>query len=171
MPTESSDYAVVGALYDRAEVIMRSFGMALVLAVLFSGCGSEPTTGPDPVVSVSVRSATEMPFHGPGGPGSETISITFRWTVTIRAEGADGTIGTVRTLVRDKPTGTSLSVAMGPESHGGVVKAGGTLDVAQQVGGFFAPGLYPGQWEGVAAVEVIHPSGRSETIEASFAFQ
>lgn len=73
--------------------------------------------------------------------------------------------------VRDECTGEVLTVETGPEKHGGRLLPNGTLEVAQQVGGFFGSSLYPGSWDAVTTVELTYPSGRADRLDVPFAFQ
>src|SRR5262245_66321900 len=63
---------------------VKRVGRYLVVALapcVAPGCG----TSGEPVVTAEITSASKMPFHGPGGPGSEPMSITFTWTVVVRS--------------------------------------------------------------------------------------
>ena len=110
-----------------------------------------------------------MPFHGPGGPGTEPSYLSLTWTVAVTAAGgADSQIGIVRTRVTERVSGTVLTAEGGPL---GLLSGRGKLELPQQVSGLFASSLYPGDLTGITTVEVLHASGRSETLTAAFAFR
>jgi len=135
------------------------------LCLAAGGCGSED----EPVVSVAISSPVEMPFHGPGGPGTEPMYIGFTWTVVVSATGGpESYIGMVRTQVTEKTSGTVLTDEDGPL---GTLSGGGRLEAKQGASGFFSSSLYPGAWTAVTTVEVTHAGGRSETLSTSFAFK
>ncbi len=143
------------------------------MGLAWAGCGGgRPDAGvkPDAVVRVAVTSPTEMPFHGPGGPGTEPMYIGFTWTVAVTAsEGADSQVGTVRTRLVESASGTVLPAEGGPL---GTLAGGSTLELAQGASGFFPSSLYSsGKWSGTTTVEVIHGGGRSETLTATFSFR
>jgi hypothetical protein len=145
---------------------------ALVALAWLAGCDGDSPARPDSVVSLRVASTRQMPFHGPAGPGMEPMSISFQWTVTLTAAGGPGvTILAIRTELREPGFAGRLEVATGPEAFNGHLGPGGTLLVPQSSGGFFSSALYPGQWEGTASVDVLHPNGRAETIETAFSFR
>jgi hypothetical protein len=138
-------------------------GMSLAMG----GCGSQEE--PDASVAVAISATTEMPFHGPGGPGTEPSYLSLRWTVVVTAaEGAESDIGIVRTRVTERASGIVLTAEGGPL---GLLPGRGRLELPQQVSGMFASSLYPGDWTGITTVEVRHASGRSETLTGSFAFR
>ncbi len=150
---------------------MRSKEAVVILALSLARCGTD-AQGRDPVITAVVGSTQEMPFHGPGGPGSEPMSITFRWTVLLTAtDGGETRVGLVHTRIRERQSGEVLTVETGPEKHGGRLRPNSTLEVAQQAGGFFSSSLYPGSWDAVTTVEVTYPSGRADRLDVPFAFQ
>jgi hypothetical protein len=137
------------------------------LVVALAACGSQRE--PDLTLAVTIHSPVEMPFHGPGGPGSEPMYIGFSWTVVVAASGdAESRIGTVRTRLTERTSGSVLTAEGGPA---GTLRGGEKVEVAQQTSGLFPSVLYPGDWTGVTTVEVSHGSGRSETLTASFTFR
>ena len=140
------------------------------LGLGWAGCGSQdPPQVADAVVAVAIRSQVEVPFHGPLGPGTEPISIDLRWTVVITATGgAECQVRAVRTLLTERSSGTARTTEGGPL---GYLPGWGTLELPQRVSGFFPSTHYPGEWTGVTTVEVLHASGRSETLSAAFTFR
>lgn len=135
------------------------------LCLAAGGCGS----GDEPLVRVAITSPIEMPFHGPGGPGTEPMYIGFTWTVVVSASGGPGSyIGMVRTQVTEKASGVAMADEDGPL---GSLSGGGKLEVEQGASGFFSSSLYPGDWTAVATVEVRHADGRSETVSTSSTFK
>ena len=150
---------------------MRKHGIVIILALSLARCGAS-VQSQDPVVSAAVRSPEEIPFHGPGGPGTEPMSISFRWTVILTAsDGGEATVGLIHTQVRERQSGEILTIETGPERHGGRLPANGTLEVSQQAGGFFSSSNYPGTWDALTTVEVTYPSRKADKLELSFTFK
>jgi hypothetical protein len=151
-------------------------GMRLVvggaIVVLCQACGSEGPTGAshlESTVHIQVKDAVEMPFHGPAGPGSEPMSITFSWIATVSVTGGGGvTVESIETRVREARLAQPLVVSSSPSA---LVMAGQALEVRQSVGGPFESALYPGSWEGAVVVRLRHPSTRREDITVTFAFR
>lgn len=142
--------------------LLAVIGLGLGLA----GCGSQEVA--DAPVAVAIRSPAEMPFHGPMGPGTEPISIDLRWTVVITATGGECQVGAVRTQLTERTSGTVRTTEGGPLGH---LSGLGTLELPQRVSGLFPSSHYPGEWTGVTTVEVLHASGRSETLSVAFTFR
>jgi hypothetical protein len=143
----------------------RSLPVLIASCLAIAGCGSED----EALVAVAISSPMEMPFHGPGGPGTEPMYIGFTWTVVVSAAGGpDSYIGTVKTQVTERTSGTVLTDEDGPV---GTLSSGGRREVKQGVSGFFSSSLYPGDWTAVTTVEVTHAGGRSETVSTSFGFK
>lgn len=149
-------------------------GNMTLLALLCSGffaCDRESPAQPDSVVTLTITSTQEIPFHGPAGPGTEPISISFQWTVVLTAAGGPGaTVRAIRTELREPNSPSSLAVVMGPEAFSGSLRPGVPLQVVLSAAGFFSSALYPGQWQGNASVDLVHPSGRAETLQVAFSF-
>ncbi len=113
-----------------------------------------------------------MPFHGRGGPGSEPMSITFRWTVVLAtAMGPGATVRAIRADLREPGSGTSLDVPEPrlPPDHS--VRPGAPLEIQCGTSGFFNSALYPGKWRAHVFVDIAHHSGRVETLQAAFSFR
>lgn len=150
-------------------------GGKTLLALLCSGffaCDRELPAQPDSVVTLTITSAREIPFHGPAGPGTEPISISFQWTVVLTTAGGPGaTVRAIRTELRESNGPSSLAVATGPEAFNGSLRPGVPLQVVQSAAGFFNSALYPGQWQGNASADIVHPSGRAETLQGAFSFR
>jgi hypothetical protein len=138
--------------------------LSVILALSLARCGTD-VQGQDPVISAVVVSPQEMPFHGPGGPGTSPISITFSWTMILAVSGGrQAKVGLVQTQVRERQSGEILTIETGPEKHGGLLRANGVLEVPQRVGGFFDSSLFPGSWAGFTTVEVTYPSRRTDKL-------
>jgi hypothetical protein len=132
------------------------------------GCNSSE---PDPVVSASVGSAVKMPFHGPQGPGGDSISITFKWTVSVwAAEGPECRVTRIATEVVEPLSGKKLEVASEP-GQAGLLRGGVMVELPQQHGGFFDSTLYSRRWTGRTRVDVSCEGGWAGQIEAVFAFE
>lgn len=141
--------------------------LLIVLCLAVAGCGSQEDA--EALVGVAISSPVEMPFHGPSGPGTEPMYIGFSWTVVVSAAGGrESQIGMVVTRVTERTSGTVLTAEDGPL---GTLSSGGRLEARQGASGFFSSSLYPGDWTGVTTVEVLHATGRSETLTTSFAFK
>jgi hypothetical protein len=139
----------------------------VALAMSLLTCGRAVV--PDAVIAVQVVSPTTMPFHGPSGPGTEPISITFRWTVVITASaGTTSRVAVVRTELTERHSGKVLALTTFPASDS--LPGGGELQLAEATSGFFQSSLYPGDWAGVTTAQVAHASGAAETVTASFSF-
>ncbi len=146
---------------------MKNGGNCLVLALaLYApvGCG----TAGDPVVTAEVTSASKMPFHGPGGPGSEPMSITFMWTVVVRStEGPDCQVDRLATELSEPESRTVLTAETEPH-EAGRLRGGGMARFPQQQGGFFNSALYSRPWNGRTRVDVTCPSRQTDHIEVAF---
>ena len=89
---------------------LKRLGLLLALCAP-TGCGGAG----DPVVTVEVTSRSKMPFHGPGGPGSEPMSITFMWTVVVRStEGPDCQVDRIATELSEPQSRTVLTAETEP---------------------------------------------------------
>ncbi len=139
--------------------------LALALAVCAPpGCG----TAGDPVVTAEITAGSKMPFHGPGGPGSEPMSITFMWTVVVKStEGFDCQVDRVATELSEPESRTVLSAETEPHESGRL-RGGGTAQFPQQQGGFFSSALYSRPWNGRTRVDVTCPSRGTDQIEVAF---
>ncbi len=145
---------------------------ALLALIWLTGCDGDSPAQPDSLVTLAVTSGKEMPFHGPAGPGTEPMSITFQWTVALTVAGGPGvTVRAIRTELREPNYAGRLSVATGPEAFNGRISPGGILLVPQSSSGLFSSALYPGQWEANASVDVLHPNGKAETLQTAFSFR
>ncbi len=130
-------------------------------------CGAP--SQPDTVVALTIASPSQMPFHGPHGPGTEPMYIAFNWTVVLTASGGgNDDVGMVRTRLVDSLSGTVLNTENGPL---GSLAGRGRLELPQQAGRFFPSSLYPGDWSGTTTAEILHRDGRSETLTATFSFR
>jgi hypothetical protein len=137
-----------------------------------SACGGDSVTRPDPVVTLTIAQPRQMPFHGSGGPGTEPISISFEWTVGLSSTGGrEVTVVAIRTELRESVSSASLAVAAGPENVPHPLRSWEPVVVPQRISGAFSSALYPGQWQGTTSVEIVHPSGRSETLRSTFSFR
>jgi hypothetical protein len=148
---------------ERVKGVGKYVALALALCAS-SSCG----TAGDPVVTAEVTSGTKMPFHGPGGPGSEPVSITFMWTVVVKSsEGPDCQVDRIATELSEPESRTVLTVETEPHESG-TLPGGGTVQFPQQQGGFFDSALYPRPWNGRTRVDVTCPSRRTDQIEVAF---
>ena len=148
-----------------------------LLAVFCSGlfgCGGESPipparlTGPDSVVELSIRSAQELPLDAAGSSGGEA-SINFRWTEVLTATGGGGaTVRASSTELRESKSRTVIAFTV--LRSGMSVQPGGQIERPVVVTGVDSA-LLPGQWEVRASVDVVHPSGRVETLQAAFSFE
>ena len=147
---------------------LRFWGVAAISAGLFAAaCGSGEQA--DGSIRLMIRAPVQMPFHGPGGPGTEPMYIAFNWTVAVAAaEGADSVVGRVRTRLTERASGAVLTA---DGDAVGSLGAGAEVELRQQASGPFPSSLYPGDWLGVTTVEVSHRSGRLETVSTSFTFR
>ena len=119
---------------------------------------------------LSVKSAQEMPFHGPSGPGTEPMSISFRWIVVLVASAGSGaSMGAIHTTLQDSLSSNTLVAATA--STGLFLAPGVPREVSQGASGFFNSAQYPGDWHATVSATVVYPSGRSETLLATFAFR
>jgi hypothetical protein len=146
---------------------MKRVGKYLVLALapwVAPGCG----TSGEPAISAEITSASKMPFHGPGGPGSEPVSITFTWTVVVRsAEGPDCQVDRIATELSEPQSGTVLTADTEPH-EGGRLRGGGAVEFPQGQGGFFNSALYSRPWNGRTQVDVTCPGRPSDHLEVVF---
>lgn len=141
--------------------------VAVGAGLMLAACG--PGEEPDGSVRVTVTAPLQMPFHGPGGPGTEPMSIAFNWTVVVAAsEAADSVVGPIRTRLTERASGAVLTADGGAVGN---LRAGAEVELSQQASGTFPSSLYPGDWQGVTTVEVAHRSGRLETVSTSFTFR
>jgi hypothetical protein len=159
--------------YNRGPLNVRSINMrfwsvvAMSAGLMVAACGSGGQ--PDGSVRLTVNAPVEMPFHGPGGPGTEPMYISFNWTVVVAAsEGADIVVGPVRTRLIERASGAVLTAEGGPVGN---VPAGAKVELRQQTSGTFLSSLYPGDWLGVTTVEVSGRNGTLATVSTSFTFR
>jgi hypothetical protein len=97
------------------------------------------------------------------------MSITFFWTVVVSASNGRGVaIESVETRIREPREAVPLVTS---SAQTGFVTPGQDFEVVQSAGGFYSSALYPGSWDGAAAVRVRHPSGRREDINVDFRFR
>jgi hypothetical protein len=131
-----------------------------------TACGSQES--PDAALALSISAPAEMPFHGPHGPGTEPIYVTFsrRVVVTVSA-GTESRISLVRTRLSERASGEALTAESDPTATPG---GGEKLELVQRASGTYPSSLYPGDWMGVTTLDVSHGSGRVETLSASFVF-
>lgn len=149
-----------------------------LLTLVCSGllaCGREspaqPEVAADAVIVLTIASIQEMPFHGPGGPGTEPMSITFRWTVVLTTPGGPGAmVRAIRTELRESNSETPI-VAPDPGPLDRTLRAGVPLELPLSAAGLFNSALYPGRWEGRVSVDIVHLSGRQETLQTTFSFR
>lgn len=138
---------------------------AAMVAALCLGCGGSAV---DPTISVAVEPQVPMPFHGPNGPGSDTMSMSLRWAVVVTAgAGSAAVVRSIHTVIRDEKSGVSVSA---DEAPGSAVSEGHPLRAEQLGSCYFPSTAYPGRWLGVTTVEITHESGKVERLDASFAF-
>jgi hypothetical protein len=98
--------------------------------------------------------------------------ISFQWTVALTVAGGPGvTVRAIRTELREPDLAGQLTVSTGPDALNARISAGESLVVPQSSSGLFSSALYPGRWEGNASVEVLHSSGRAETLQTPFSFR
>jgi hypothetical protein len=100
------------------------------------------------------------------------MSISFRWTVVLAtAQGPGATVRAIHADLRESRSGTSI-VAPDPRlPPDPSVRAGVPLEVECGTSDFFSSALYPGKWRAHVSVEIVHPSGRVETLRAAFSFR
>lgn len=146
---------------------MKTFAtiLASTLAVCSSiGCGS--SSSPSQVVTAEVVSASKMPFHGPGGPGSDPISITFSWTVVVRSDrGPDCRIERVISELSEPQSRQVLSATTLRQDR---LPGGGRAEVPQQQAGFLDSSLFARPWTGRTHVDVACPGGAMAAADATF---
>lgn len=144
---------------------MKRIGTLLPVALVLCGgpgCGGAAVS---PVLTAEVVAAGKLPFHGPGGPDSEPISITFSWTVVVRsAQGPDCQVDRVVSELSEPQSQRVLSAA----TQGGRLPGGGTAQVPQQQAGFFDSALLARPWSGHTRVDVTCPHGVTAQVEAAF---
>ena len=146
---------------------MKGVGKCVALALALCASSSCGTAG-DPVVTAEITSGAKMPFHGPGGPGSEPMSITFMWTVVVKStEGPDCQVDRIATELSEPESRTALSAETEPRESGRL-RGGGTAQFPQQQGGFFNSALYSRPWNGRTRVDVTCPGSRTDQIEVRF---
>jgi hypothetical protein len=127
------------------------------------GCGSSGRA----TVAAEVSDITKMPFHGPGGPGSEPISITFMWTVVVHSSGSAGcSVTRITTQLVETVSGSTLVAESDPSP--GALPEEGTTKFQQSQGGFYPSALYDRVWQGHTVVEVECSGGLTEQAEADF---
>jgi hypothetical protein len=139
-----------------------TIGAVTLVSCLGLGCGGSNVS---PVLTAEVVAAGKLPFHGPSGPGSEPISITFSWTVVVRsAQGPDCEVDRVMSELSEPQSQRVLSAA----TEGGRLPGGGTAQVPQQQAGFFDSSLFARPWNGHTRVDVTCPHGVTAHVEAAF---
>jgi hypothetical protein len=145
---------------------MRQTWACLALSVVTWGCGSSGRA----TVAVEVSDISKMPFHGPGGAGSEPISITFTWTVVVHSSDSAGcNVGHITTRLTEAVSGSTLVAESDPSP--GALPEEGTTKFKQSQGGFYSSALYDRVWQGHTVVEVKCSGGLTEQAEADFAIQ
>jgi hypothetical protein len=152
---------------------MRDLGRGITLLALFgcslSGCGRSPAqpAGPDSVVTFAIKAAQDLRLDPATSPGGEP-TVSFRWTEVLTATGGPGaTVRASRGELRESSSQTVL--AFGGLPSGTSVRPGAPLERPVVVAGVHsAP--HAGQWEGRASVDIVHASGRVETLQAAFSF-
>jgi len=134
----------------------------LVLGLCLGSCGSNGT----PVITGEVTAIQKMPFHGPGGPGTEPMSITFMWTVVVRATGgSDCVVQSIQTQITETQSGEAVQADATPNQP---LPDGQAVQFPQQQGGFFSSDLYTRPWNGQSQVEVDCTAGGHQQIAVSF---
>jgi len=134
----------------------------LVLGLCLGSCGSNAT----PVITGEVTAIQKMPFHGPGGPGTEPMSITFMWTVVVRATGgSDCVVQSIQTQITETQSGEAVQADATPNQP---LPDGQAVQFPQQQGGFFSSDLYTRPWNGQSQVEVDCTAGGHQQIAVSF---
>jgi hypothetical protein len=134
----------------------------LVLALCLGSCGSNGA----PVVTGEVTAVQKMPFHGPGGPGTEPMSITFMWTVVVKATGAsDCVVEAIHTEIREAQSGEAVEADATPSR---VLPDGEPVELPQQQGGLFHSTLYSRPWSGQSQVTVGCAGGEHQEIGIAF---
>src|SRR5512145_3110076 len=157
--------AVGASEYGRISMSVR-IAFSLMVAALCLSCGG---SAEEPDIAVAVEPRLAMPFHGPNGPGSDTMSMTLRWAVVVSAEsGGAAMVRSIHTVVRDERSGASIAADTAPVSE---VSAGRPYLTEQEGSCFFPSTAYPGRWVGVTTVEIGYESGRTERIDTPFAFE
>jgi hypothetical protein len=142
---------------------MRRTGACLALSVLTLGCGASGR----PTFVVEVSDIFKMPFHGPGGPGSEPISLTFMWTVVVHSGAASGcNVGHITTQLVETVSGSTLVAESDPSP--GTLPEEGTTKFKQSRGGSYPSALSDRVWQGHTVVEVNCSGGPTEHAEADF---
>ena len=140
-----------------------SLGVVALVACVAS-CGDSVT--PDAVVALRVVSPVAMPFHGPGGPGAETIFINLRWTVVVESgDGATSRVVAVRTQLTESRSGRVLVSESLPAQE---LPPHGELRLDEQASGLFPSESSQGDWAGVTTVKLVLGSGAEQTLTAAF---
>jgi len=135
----------------------------LALALSAVACTSD---GP-PVISAEVSLVQKMPFHGPGGPGTEPMSITFSWTVVVTArDSSDCVVRRIGTRLSEPVSGEAVEAESLPAR---TLPDGQAVEIPQQESGFFPSVLYTRPWSGVTDVEVGCPGEPSRGLQVQFA--
>ena len=138
-----------------------AYGVA-ILGLCLGSCGSEGT----PVITGEVTSVQKMPFHGPNGPGTEPISITFRWTTVVRATGgSDCVVQSIRTQLTETQSGVTVEADIAPDQS---LPDGQPVQFPQQQGGVFSSALYDRPWNGHSQVKVGCTGGEHQQVGVSF---
>ena len=152
---------------------MRDLSRGITLLALcgagLSGCARSPAhpAGPDSVVTFAIKAAQDLRLDRAASSGGDT-TVSFRWTEVLTATGGGGaTVRASLTELREASSGT-LMVFSGLPS-GSSVRPGAPLEMPVVVAGVHAA-PHPGRWEGRASVDLVHASGRVETLQAAFSF-
>ncbi len=139
--------------------------LTCLCGVLATSCGQDAKS----TVSAEVVSSGKMPFHGPNGPGTEPIAITFNWTVVVEAHhGLGCTVDRITTVVSEAESGKSLMAETDPGASGALA-SGERAEFPQSQGGSFHSSLYQRPWSGLTRVDVTYSDGRTERLEVAFA--
>ena len=142
---------------------MRQSWACLALSALAWGCGSSGT----PTVAVEVSDIVKIPFHGPGGPGSEPISLTFTWTVVLHSGSSAGCdVSHITTQLVEAVSGSTL-VAESDPGPGALPEEGATR-FKQSQGGSYPSALYTRVWQGHTVVEVKCSGGVTQQAQTDF---
>jgi hypothetical protein len=140
---------------------MTSAGVLLV-ALTCLGCESSTV----PILSAAVTARSKMPFHGPGGAGSEPMSITFAWSIRLQSsDGPDCSVDRLTTTLSEPVSATSLAVTSEPHR---MLPGGGSATFEQQQAGFFSSALYSRAWNGSTRVGVSCEGGQEQELVVTF---
>lgn len=141
-------------------------GVLLLLVMVWPACRHKEA----PLsVNLSVDATALQPFHGPAGPGTDPISLTFTWVLRIQLnDGGAATVKGVHTRLTEQASGTFIEPA--DQSMSLPIAEGETKSVPLQASASVPAGLYPGRWTGTSTVQIIESSGESKSLDVAFSF-